>query len=123
MQKDANSKKKQLHYQFKMQYCPGKWHRGPDACSRNPTQIPVASNSPTPTDISNLSDVEDYVFAVTQNAVSMINHNVDPSTLKNSQTITLSQIRMVTEIDSNYSDLITVTKSLPRQEVVIKPQY
>jgi len=52
----------------------------------------------------------------------MINHNVDPSTLKNSQTITVSQIHMTTEIDSNYSDLITVTKSgFPDKKLSLNP--
>ena len=31
-----NLKQRTLYYRFKIQYNPGKWHRGPDACSRNP---------------------------------------------------------------------------------------
>ena len=32
-------KQRTLPFHFKTQYNPGKWHRGPDALSRNPTQI------------------------------------------------------------------------------------
>ena len=31
-----NLKQQTLYYRFKIQYNPGKWHKGPDACSRNP---------------------------------------------------------------------------------------
>ena len=30
-------KEKTFRYQFSIQFCPGKWHRGPDAVSRNPS--------------------------------------------------------------------------------------
>ena len=33
-----NIKQRTLQFRFKVLYNPGKWHRGPDALSRNPTQ-------------------------------------------------------------------------------------
>ena len=39
-------KSRTLHYRFNIQHCPGKWHRGADAVSRNPSKaapFPVAA--------------------------------------------------------------------------------
>ena len=33
----SSLKEKTFRYQFSIQFCPGKWHRGPDAVSRNPS--------------------------------------------------------------------------------------
>ena len=41
----------------------------------------------------------------------MINHNIDTSALKNSQSLTLAQIRMAAEVDQDYLDQTTVLKS------------
>jgi len=30
-------KERTLGFQFSVKHCPGKWHQGPDACSRNPS--------------------------------------------------------------------------------------
>ena len=34
-----NLKQRTIPFKFKMSYNPGKWHRGPDAVSRNPTSV------------------------------------------------------------------------------------
>ena len=55
-------KEKTLRYQFTMQHCPGKWHRGSDAVSRNPvamvqallTTLPM---EPSPTDIDKSTEI------------------------------------------------------------------
>ena len=116
-------KEKTLRFQFQIQHCPGKWHRGPDACSRNPPPFTATnSNPPTTSDINSISSIEDHVFAVARNAVDMINHNMDTSALKNSQSITLAQIRMAAEVDQDYLDLTTILKSgFPEKKSKVNP--
>ena len=48
-------KEKTLHYTFTMTYCPGKWCRGADAVSRNPTHSPSDSTISTH---QNASDID-----------------------------------------------------------------
>ena len=38
----SSLKEKTFHYQFSIQFCPGKWHQGPDAVSRNPSTSTVS---------------------------------------------------------------------------------
>ena len=58
----CNLKEKSLKFSFNMQYNPGKWHRGPDAYSKNPIlpapKLPegnpiccILAEQPTDTDI------------------------------------------------------------------------
>ena len=49
-----NLKQRTLYYCFKIQYNPGKWHRGPDACSCNP----VLALAILPDTESNLEELE-----------------------------------------------------------------
>ena len=81
-----NLKQRTLPYQFTIQHNPGKWHRGPDAMSRNPTatvsavtedKLPsleaIRENEIEPTDTS--EDPHDaYVlaaFSMTENDTSV----------------------------------------------------
>ena len=116
-------KENTLHYQFKIQHCPGKWQRGPDACSRNPSPFTAnSSNQPTPSDVHSISTIEEHVFSITKNAVSMINHQLDASSLKNSQSITLAQIRIAAEVDQSYLDLVNIINTgFPDKKSKIDP--
>ena len=66
-------KEKTLKFKFNMLYNPGKWHRGPDTCSRNPIlptpKLPeinimccIIADSPTMTDIYNCEQIENTVL-------------------------------------------------------------
>ena len=53
-------KEKCLRYHFSIQHCPGKWHRGADAISRNPVAtveslISICPTNPSPKDITFLT--------------------------------------------------------------------
>ena len=51
-------KEKTLAYKFTIENCPGKWHRGPDAVSRNPVHL--ISNLQTPPTEKDLN----YTYAI-----------------------------------------------------------
>ena len=116
-------KEKTLRYQFKIQHCPGKWHRGPDALSPYPTSLPGSkNNTPTIQDSVDLCNVEEHVFAISQNSVNMINHAIDSSSVKGSCTVTLDQIRILGEADQEYLDLATVISSgFPHKRTSLQP--
>ena len=73
-------KEKCLRYHFTIQHCPGKWHRGADAISRNPVAtveslISICPTNPSPKDIhlSNSRDVAMELAAI-QAAVNIDNN-------------------------------------------------
>lgn len=52
----------------------------------------------------------------------MINHQLDASSLKNSQSITLAQIRMAAEVDHSYLDLVKIINTgFPDKKSKINP--
>lgn len=63
----SNFKENTLYFQFKIKHCPGKWQRGPDAISRNPSSFTAnSSNKPTPSDVHSISTIEEHVFSITK---------------------------------------------------------
>ena len=80
----CNLKEKTLKFKFNMQYNPGKWHRGPDACSANPTlpapKLPetnimccIIADSPTMTDIYNCEQIENTVEVNLNDSIETFN--------------------------------------------------
>ena len=63
-----NLKQRTLYYRFKIQYNPGKWHRGPDACSRNPV-LALAILSDTEPFIEEL-ELESHIESVVASIIS-----------------------------------------------------
>ena len=74
----CNLKEKTLKFKFTIQYNPGKWHRGPDACSRNPT-LPapkichILADNPTNIDISKLEYIETIIETNVQHHIESFN--------------------------------------------------
>ena len=96
-------KEKCLRYRFSIQHCPGKWHRGADAISRNPVAtveslISICPTNPSPKDIhlSNSRDVAMELAAI-QAAVNIDN---------NTAVITPDHIRASGRNDKTYTTLI-----------------
>ena len=96
-------KEKCLRYHFTIQHCPGKWHRGADAISRNPVAtveslISICPTNPSPKDIhlSNSRDVAMELAAI-QAAVNIDN---------NTTVITPDHIRALGRNDKTYTTLI-----------------
>jgi len=56
------------------------WHRGPDACSHNPSSLDFQSvicAEPSQNDIIGIAIIENHVLATHQNAIKMITYEVD----------------------------------------------
>ena len=120
----AKLKEKTFRYRFTIQHCLGKWQRGPDACSRNPSPIhALYFQKPDEADITNSSAVEDHILAIDYNAVAMLNHNVDPASLKESRSMTLEQIQLNAQNDPEYQSLVQlIHKGFPLKKSDIDPK-
>ena len=84
-------KERTMNFQFKIKHCPGKWHRRPDALSRNPAVnelLAAIRQIPTQEDVDTCQDIEDHVLAIQANAVEMITHNLEIASLTESKLIT-----------------------------------
>ena len=104
-------KEKTFRFKFTIQHCPGKWHRGPDACSRNPSPLLALSFAkPELEDITSSNEIDEHVLALDENTMAMLNHNIDVASLKDSCLITLEQIKMHAQTDSDYQSLIKLIK-------------
>ena len=66
-----NLKQRTMPFKFKMSYNPGKWHRGPDAVSRNPTSVHAILGQEQEDD-STACSIEDGVEAHLQYVMSIM---------------------------------------------------
>jgi transposase InsO family protein len=66
-----NLKEKTLPYTFTIQYNPGKWHRGPDAFSRNPVAAVIAEK-PKDSDDSEAHSIEEMMAAQSQASIAAV---------------------------------------------------
>ena len=110
----AKLKERTMNFQFKIKHCPGKWHRGPDALSRNPAKnelLAAICKSPTQKDIESCQDIENHILAIQTNAIAMITHNVEVASLTESKLITIDQIRIAAENDTDYQNLLTTVSN------------
>ena len=88
-------KGKTFCYQFSIQFCPGKWHQGPDAVSRNPS-------------IS---------------TVSLISIIRQPASIKDlNSLITLQEIQDAYKVDQSYQELAkTIANGFPKKRNETSP--
>ena len=77
---------------------------------------------PDEADITN-SSVEDHILAIDYNAVAMLNHNVDPASLKESRSMALEQIQLHAQNDPEYQSLVQlIHKGFPLKKSDIDPK-
>ena len=108
-----------LRFRFTIQYCPGKWMRGPDAMSRNPASVAsidsyketmkvlCQTTTTTTTEDDRNPNIDSEV-----NAISAINMC---QTTDHVQLLTLDQIRQYGSVDTDYSLLLqTIQDGFPK---------
>ena len=91
----SSLKEKTLCYQFPIQFCPGKWHQGPDTISRNPSV----------------------------STISLISINLQPASIKNlNSLITLQEIQDAYKSDQSYQELAkTITNGFLKKRNETSP--
>ena len=101
-------KQRTFRYNFKTQYCPGKWHRGPDAVSRNPvvSGFNIIAENPNDNKVSSIQEVESMVRATCYSICNDIN---EPSS-SDENLITFKDIRNAASSDTEYSQLVAVVQ-------------
>ena len=104
----AKLKERTLRFRFTIRYNPGKWHRGPDAMSRNPvpdTGIYCVYG----TDLVPNHEEEDDIVANCHVMVNSINKPL-PMTTDNANIVTLDELRTASLRDSEYVLLLQATE-------------
>lgn len=71
-------KERTLPYTFSIQHNPGKWHRGPDAFSRNPVTSALAAHASDEPDAQRIQHIEDMMDAHTFTSIAAIGDTRDP---------------------------------------------
>ena len=91
----SSLKEKTFRYQFSIQFCPGKWHRDPDAVSRNPSV----------------------------SMVSLISIICQPASIKDlNSLITLQEIQDACKSDQSYQELAkTIVNGFPKKQNETSP--
>ena len=117
----CRSKEKTFSYSFTIQHNPGKWNRGADAFSRNPSNNGRIHNI-----ISIYSEEYEEEPSIDEDMVNSINHvNVNQFlTLENksTSTVTIKNIQNACQYDSKYQSLlITVKNGLPSSKMQTNP--
>ena len=107
-------KEKTLRYNFKIQHCPGKWQKGADAVSRNPTALVQAFHTaPSQSEISDAESMEALVESVTLASLS---------DLKDTHTISPEMIRNAGHKDKTYTTLMnTILNGFPDSRHLTDP--
>ena len=91
-----NLKEKSFGWDYKITYNPGKWHRGPDAMSRNPVSlVAFIRGHPTDSDFHLVDEQEECMRACTVAALNNL-----PKCL-----ITIDDIISAGQLDDSYSKL------------------
>ena len=90
----SSLKEKTFCYQFSIQFCSGKWHRGPDAVSRNPSV----------------------------STVSLITITCQPASIKDlNSLITLQEIQDAYKSDQSYQELQKLYNGFPKKQNETSP--
>ena len=115
-------KSKTLRYKFTIQHCPGKWHRGPDALSRYPTEVVACItnenhicnvNRANPDDEMQADLCEDTLHIFTINAIHQLNNN--SRTPNHNCAVTLDTLENTGKHDESYHLLLqTIQEGFPR---------
>ena len=98
-------KEKTLPYRFQIQYNPGKWHRGPDAFSRNPVAA-LISEKPLSRESAEGERIDEQMDARSQVSVAAIGSNSLCEAL-----ITISDIQAASAKDATHRHLHTTVAS------------
>ena len=98
-------KQRTLPFKFTIQHNPGKWHRGPDAVSRNP----VAS-------IASIDEVPDILNIIRETTVNDNNDMVDrvcliATTVKSASNVNMNDVREASTSDEEYTSLLQLVKN------------
>ena len=112
-------KEKTLRYRFTMHHCPGRWHRGPDAVSRNPVAMVQALRitspmEPSPTDIDESAEI---CATITSVALASISEFGSDATA-----ISPDHIRAAGRKDTQYTTLINaIGQGFPNKRQMTVP--
>ena len=109
-----NLKESVLAWDFTITYNPGKWHRGPDALSRNPGNLyfDIFENQANEFDKQALENIDNQIFTV--KALTL--NNID------SDIVTIDDINREAQIDNNYKALIkTIAEGFPNSRQKTEP--
>ena len=110
-----------LRWRYRIVFCPGKWHRGPDAVSRHPTNPGLSEGF----SIASL-------FADPSPTSSTLRHNFDESqqlpciyAIQDlDSSVTLDNIRDSAQTDNEYQDLIEfIQKGYPERRNQVEPPH
>lgn len=75
-------------------------------------------------DNSFVRDIEDHILVINQNTITMLNHNIDIALLKDSQLLTLEQIQIHAETDSDYQELLQlIHNGFPSKRSEMDPKF
>ena len=102
-------KERTLRFRFGIRYNPGKWHRGPDAVSRNPvsdTAIYCIHASDTAAD----NEDEEEMIAHYHMMLDAISRPSRIASIDNGIVITLQELRDASSKDTEYSELLQATE-------------
>ena len=140
-----NLKESTLGWRFKINHCPGKWQRGPDALSRYPSQKPciAAVNEIEQTTNPSYFDAEDPVVrapaslfhiicedptdsdiqatnATTEQAMSVFINSITC----HSETVSIDQVKQAASTDKQYLDLLElIEKGFPQSRNKVLPSH
>ena len=96
-------KERTFRYSFKTQYCPGKWHRGADAVSRNPVPVlAIIAETPHEEELQAIHELESLIHASCDSICSIVS---EPCSNDNS--ITFADVRNAAISDCEYGQLIS----------------
>ena len=95
-------KERTLPYTFSIQHNPGKWHRGPDAVSRNPV-VSMLETHPSADD-RYTQRIEDMISAHTLTTIAAISDECDPL-------VTMSDIQAAVSSDTTHKLLSDIVRN------------
>ena len=102
-------KERTLRFRFAVRYNPGKWHRGPDAVSRNPvteTAVYCIFASDDTTDIGD----EEETIAHCHTMFGTISYHSHIASIDNGVVITIQELRDASSKDTEYLSLLQATE-------------
>lgn len=71
-----------------------------------------------------MRDIEDHILVINQNTITMLNHNIDIALLKDNQLLTLEQIQIHAETDSDYQELLQlIHNGFPSKRSEMDPKF
>ena len=116
-------KEKTFRFAFTIQHCPGKWHKGADAMSRNPTS-PLTNSlarRPTEAEVRSAELIEDATASVATGAIGAL-YETSVCSIESDSLITHEEVRAAGQSDSEYQELIkTIESGFPQTRSITPP--